>query len=70
MDAADPITPLPPTAFEGDAELQRRIARSRQILAGIEAKIERLQHAKIERQRALASLNAATFRGLDRESTS
>jgi hypothetical protein len=64
------IHPPSPTVPESDAELQRRITRSREILAGIEAKIQRLQHARAERQRALASINAANVRGLDRESTS
>jgi len=69
MNAADTIPPLPLTALESDTELQRRRVRSRQILAGIEAKIQRLQHAKAERLRALASFNAATSRGLDHEHT-
>ena len=56
-----------PLRDETAAERQRRIARSRQILAGIEAKIQRLQHAKQERQRALAEINTGTFPGLDRE---
>jgi hypothetical protein len=53
--------PSPPRN-ETAAERQHRIARSREILAGIEAKIQRLQHAREIRLRAL---NAATFRGLD-----
>jgi hypothetical protein len=56
-----------PLRDETPADLQRRIARSREILAGIEAKIQRLLYAKEQRRRALEELNAATSRGLDHE---
>lgn len=66
MNAATTPTPL---RDETPADRQRRIARSREILAGIEAKIKRLQHAKQERERALAEFNAGNFPGLDSENT-
>ena len=59
-----------PLREETAEERQHRIARSREILAGIEAKIERLQHAKQVRQRALATLSAGTCPGSDYERTS
>jgi hypothetical protein len=65
---AGPATATPPsspTAVQSAAELARRRARSQEILAGIQAKIKRLEHAKAVRQQALVSLNAATSRGLD-----
>jgi hypothetical protein len=63
-----------PLREETAAERQHRIARSREILAGIESKIARLQYAREQRKRSLAQLNAdanaATMRGLDDESAS
>jgi hypothetical protein len=49
------------------ADLQRYIARSQEILAGIDPRIQRLRPAGGQRRRAFAStkLYAVTFRGQD-----
>ncbi len=69
MNKPGSVSPLPTNTLGSDSDPQRRIRRSQDILAGIERKIQRLQHAKAERSRALAELNAANFRGLDHEHT-
>lgn len=58
-----------PLRDETADERQRRIARCKEILAGIEAKIERLKYARAARLRALAALHAGTCPGLDHEQT-